>query len=380
MTPETPRRRPFDLTDVFVVGAVAALAVRYFVNPARSSPPRDAGARHTSPSLRDPQDAAAATARSREPGRGRGARYPWEIPFEGWKDILWRTYAQVNEDRLLLVAAGVVFYAVLAIFPAISAFVSIYGLFTDSATVTQHLSLLSQVVPEAAFGPIEEQVRRVAGSSNTGLGVTFLASLAFALWSANAGMKGLVDALNVAYDEEEKRSFIKLTLVSFALTIGAMISGLVAIGAVVVFPVATSILGIDSASEAIVSALRWPILFVALLVGLSVLYRFAPSRTEPRWQWVSLGGLVAAALFLAGSAALSFYFSRFADYTATYGSLAAAVGLMMWLWLSIIVVLLGAELNSETEHQTARDSTIGPEKPLGTRGAVVADTVGAAQT
>ena len=138
MSSEKSQRRPFDLTDVFVVSAVAALAVRYFVNPARPAPPRDAAADHDSHSVAHPEDAAERTARSREPGRGRGARYPWQIPFDGWKDILWRTYAQVNDDRLLLVAAGVVFYAVLAIFPAISAFVSIYGLFTDSATVTQH--------------------------------------------------------------------------------------------------------------------------------------------------------------------------------------------------------------------------------------------------
>ena len=369
--------RPFGLSDVVVIGAIVALAVRFLQPHSRETQrrvQRDAG--HDA----SPSPSAKHSDRANEPGRGRGARYPWQIPLDGWKDILWRTYAQINEDRLLAVAAGVVFYGLLAIFPAISAFVSIYGLFTDSSTVTQHLDLLAHVVPEDAFGPIEEQVRRVAGSSSGGLSVTFIASLGLAVWSANAGMKGIIDALNVAYEETEKRSFIKLTLISMALTLGVFLAGLLAIGAIVVFPIVTSLLGVGSYAETLVSVLRWPLLFLMLLAGLSILYRFGPSRTKPHWQWVSLGGLVAAFLWLAGSAALSFYFSRFADYSATYGSLSAGIGLMMWLWLSAIIILLGAELNSEIEHQTAEDFTIGPEKPIGVRGAEMADTVGAAQS
>ena len=211
------------------------------------------------------------------------------------------------------------------------------------------------------------------------LGFAFLLSLALALWSANAGMKAVIDALNVAYGERERRGFIKLTLISFALTLGVILAGLCAIAAIVVFPVATSFLGVETLAAVLVQWLRWPLLLLALLLGLAVLYRFGPNRTKPRWQWVSVGSVVAAVLWLAGSAALSLYLSRFADYGATYGSLAAGIGLMMWLWLSAIVVLLGAELNAEIEHQTARDSTVGPDKPLGARGATMADTVGAAQ-
>ena len=364
-----PDRDRFDLADLLAVGALGAIVARWLIPARRESVPAAPGER---PRTVD-------ELRSAEAGRGRGARYPWQIPWAGWKDILWRTYVQVNEDRLLLVAAGVVFYGLLAIFPAISAFVSIYGLFADPGAVDDTVSLLAEVIPADAMGPIAEQVSRVASAGSGSLGVAFLVSLALALWSANAGMKAVLDALNVAYGEQEKRGFIRLTAIAFAFTLGVIVAGLGALAVIVVFPVATSFLGVESVAAVLVQWLRWPSLFLALLLGLARLYRFGPSRTEARWQWVSVGSLVAAVLWLGGSAALSFYLSRFADYSATYGSLAAAIGLMTWMWLSAIVVLLGAELNAEIEHQTARDSTVGREKPLGTRGATMADTVGAAQ-
>ncbi|MBN9023330.1 MAG: YihY/virulence factor BrkB family protein [Rhizobiales bacterium] len=366
--------RRFGLADLVAFGAVTAIVARFMVPRAatRAVPPGT------------PRKAAEAApeenaTRAAEPGRGRDAQYPWQIPWAGWKDILWRSYEQITEDRLLAVAAGVVFYGLLAIFPAISAFVSIYGLFADPATVDQTVDILASVIPADAMGPVQEQVERVATSSGGSLSFTFLVSLAIALWSANAGMKAIIDALNVAYGERERRSFIRLTLISFALTFGVILAGLSAIAVIVVFPVATSFLGVESLSATLIQWLRWPLLLLAVLLGLAVLYRFGPNRTEPRWQWVSVGSGAAAVLWLVGSAAFSFYLSRFADYSATYGSLAAGVGLMMWLWLSAIVVLLGAELNAEIEHQTAHDSTVGAQKPLGTRGATMADTVGEAQ-
>lgn len=373
MSEDPSRYRRFGLADLVAFGALTAIVARFTVPP--KAPARSAG----TPRKAAESSPAQSAAQAMQPGRGRGARYPWQIPWAGWKDILWRTYAQVTEDRLLAVAAGVVFYGLLAIFPAISAFVSIYGLFADPATVEGTVSLLAEVIPADAMGPIEEQVDRVAATASGSLGFTFLVSLALALWSANAGMKAVIDALNVAYGERERRGFIHLTLISFALTLGVIVAGLGAIVAIVVFPVVTSFLGVESLAAELVRWLRWPLLLVLLLIGLAVLYRFGPNRTKPRWQWVSVGSVVAAVLWLAGSAALSFYLSRFADYSATYGSLAAGIGLMTWLWLSAIVVLLGAELNAEIEHQTARDSTVGAEKPIGTRGATMADTVGAAQ-
>jgi membrane protein len=318
-------------------------------------------------------------ARARQPGRGREATSPWQIPWAGWKDILWRTYQQLNEDRLLAVAAGVVFYGLLALFPAITAFVSFYGLFAQGATIGQHLSLIAGVVPEGAFGIIEEQINRIVSKGDVKLSFGFVFGLGLALWSANAGMKAIIDALNVVYDEKEERSFIKLNLVSLALTLGAIVALLVAIGAVVVFPLVLARFGLGSMSETLIAILRWPALLVLVLLGLAILYRFGSSRREPRWQWVSVGSLFAAIAWLAGSALFSWYLGKFAHYDETYGSLGAAIGLMMWMWLSVIVILFGAELNAEIEHQTARDSTIGGEKPLGARGAAMADTVGAAQ-
>ena len=316
--------------------------------------------------------------RAREPGRGREATAPWQIPWTGWKDILRRTYAEIGDDRLLAIAAGVVFYALLALFPAVTALVSSYGLFADYATINDHLAIAATVVPAGGMGIIQEQVGRVVAKGDVKLSLAFVVGLALALWSANAGMKAIIDALNVVYDENEMRSFVRLNLVSLAFTLGAVVAMLGAIGAVVVFPLLLAGVGLGSFTATIVLLLRWPALVAIVLFGLAVIYRYGPSRREARWQWLSVGSVSAAILWLAGSALLSWYLANVADYDATYGSLGAAIGLMMWLWLSAIVILLGAELNSEIEHQTARDSTVGTEKPLGRRGAVMADTVGKA--
>jgi membrane protein len=317
--------------------------------------------------------------RSTQPGRGRAAVSPWSIPWRGWKDIGWRTYEEIGEDRLLAVAAGVVFYGLLALFPAVTAIVSMYGLFADASTINQHLSLLSGVLPGGGVGIVEEQINRIVSKGDAKLGFGFIFGLGLAIWSANAGMKAIIDALNVVYDETEKRGFIKLNLVSLSLTLGAILSLLAAIAAVVVIPLVLSWVGLGNFTEMLIRVLRWPALLLLVLLGLAILYRFGPSRQQPQWKWISPGSLVAAVLWLAGSGLLSWYLANFANYDQTYGSLGAAIGLMMWMWMSVIVILLGAELNAETEHQTARDTTVGARKPLGARGAAMADTVGAAR-
>jgi membrane protein len=314
--------------------------------------------------------------RAEEAGRGRNARRVTEIPAKGWKDILYRVYVQFQNDRLLAVAAGVVFYMLLALFPALAALVSTYGLFTDASVINQHLSLLEGVMPESAIGILREQVASLTGAGNNALSLGFIVGLAIALWSANAGMKAIIDALNVVYDEREKRSFIWLTLVAFAFTLGGLVFVILALSAIVVMPLVFSWLGLESRMAQIISLGRWPALFVIVLLWLAVLYRYGPSRTRARWQWLSVGSVLGTLFWLGGSAILSWYLSDFANYDATYGSLGAAVGLMMWLWLSVIVVLLGGELNAEIEHQTTFDTTVRPDKPLGQRGAVMADTVG----
>ncbi|HEX2635194.1 MAG TPA: YihY/virulence factor BrkB family protein [Bradyrhizobium sp.] len=316
---------------------------------------------------------------SAEEQHGRHAATPWQIPWRGWKDILIRTYEQINEDRLLAVAAGVVFYGLLALFPAITAIVSCYALFAKPSTINDHLSMLSGVLPGGAFDIVKEQVGRVLEKGNLKLGTAFVVSFLFALWSANGGMKAIMDALNVVYDEKEKRGFFKLNAVSLAFTFGGLVAVLIAIGTVVALPIVLATIGLGSITEMLFRVGRWPLLIVVMLLGLALLYRFGPSRRSPQWQWLSVGSVFATLTWLAGSALLSYYLANYANYDATYGSLGAAIGLMMWMWMSTIVVLFGAELNSEIEHQTKVDSTEGGGKPLGRRGAHVADTVGEAK-
>jgi membrane protein len=332
----------------------------------------------------DPQLASAAAARSgdvveaSQTGHGRHAGSPLGIPWAGWKDILWRTYEQIDEDRLLATAAGVVFFGLLAVFPAVTALVSSYGLFADPSTIGANLQALALMLPEGSFQIVQDQIARVLAKGNTALGATFLFGLGLAIWSANAGVKAVIDALNVVYDEREKRSFVRLNLLALAFTTGGIAALLLMVAAVVAFPLALDHLGLGPKSQLIVSLARWPLLFAALVAALGILYRFGPSRRAARWEWLSVGTLAAAVLWIIGSSLFSWYLSNFGNYDATYGSLGAAIGLMMWMWMSAIIVLCGAELNSEIEHQTALDTTVGQRKPLGVRGAVMADTVGRA--
>ncbi|MBA2401790.1 MAG: YihY/virulence factor BrkB family protein [Bradyrhizobium sp.] len=311
-------------------------------------------------------------------GRGRRARSPFSIPWAGWKDILWRTYERSNDDRLLATAAGVVFFGLLAVFPAVTALVSSYGLFADASTIGANLQTLALMLPEGSFQIVQDQIARVLEKGSTALRWTFLFGLALAIWSANAGVKAVIDALNVVNEEREKRSFFRLNLLSLAFTIGGIAALLLMVSAVVAFPLAVDRLGLPPGSRFIVSLARWPLLFLVLLAALGILYRFGPSRDPARWQWLGIGTLAAALLWIAGSSALSWYLSNFGNYNATYGSLGAAIGLMTWMWMSATIVLFGAELNSEIEHQTAVDTTVGNPKPLGSRGATMADTLGPA--
>jgi membrane protein len=318
--------------------------------------------------------------RAAEEGRGRWARGPLQIPWAGWKDIIVRTYREIQDDRLLALAAGVAFYSLIALFPGIAAGVSSYALFANTATISNHLQVAADIVPANALDIMGTEITRIAAKSDGRLTFGFLLGLAIALWSANAGMKAIFDALNIIYDEEEKRGIVRLNLVSLFFTICAIAGAGLAVAFVVVFPLLLAAFGLTSFDHPIVGYLRWPVLFVLLILGLSVLYRYGPSRQLAKWRWLSVGSIAAALVWLAVSSLFSWYLGNFANYNATYGALGAVVGMMMWMWLSTIVVLVGAELNSEIEHQTAHDSTVGSDKPLGTRGAVMADTVGAAVT
>ena len=291
----------------------------------------------------------------------RGAGRPVEI---SWTNILSRTYQRLNDDRLLATAAGVVFFGLLAVFPAITALVSSYGLFADPATIGANLQSLSLMLPQGSFQIVQDQIARVLDKGNAELGWTFLFGLALALWSANAGVKAIIDALNVAYEEREKRGFLKLNLLSLAFTTAGIAALLLMVSAVVALPLALDHIGLSPDSQTALSLGRWPLLVVVLLVALSVLYRFGPSRRTARWELFGAGTLAAALLWIAGSAALSWYLANFGNYNATYGSLGAAIGLMTWMWMSITIVLFGAELNSEIERQAAIDAGSVPRAPV----------------
>jgi membrane protein len=313
-----------------------------------------------------------------EAERGRSADAPSDIPAKGWKDILLRVYQNVSDHRVVALAAGMTFYSLLAIFPALAALVAIYGLFSDPARITSHLDTLSGFLPGGAIDVARDQLTRVASKGGQTLGLAFLIGLAVSFWSANAAMKSLIDTLNIVYAEKEKRGFIKLNIISLSYTLGAILFTLSALGAVVVLPVALSYVGLSNAGDLLLRIGRWPALLVLLTLALAFIYRYGPSRQTARWRWITWGSALAAILWLAASVLFSWYAANFGNYNATYGSLGAVIGFMTWLWISAIVILIGAEVDAEMEHQTVRDTTSGAAKPMGARGATMADTAGAA--
>jgi membrane protein len=312
-------------------------------------------------------------------GRGRLAGTPSEILARGWKDILLRIYQNISDHRVLALAAGMTFYSLLAIFPALAALVAIYGLFANPATISAHLNSLSGLLPAGTIDVARDQMTRVASKGGQALGSTFVVGLAFSLWSANSAMKSLFDTLNVVYGEREKRGFVALNALSLSFTVGAIAFVLVATAALVVLPVALSYIGLSDAATLLLQLGRWPALFVVLALALAFVYRHGPSREEARWRWISWGSALATILWIAASVLFSWYTANFGSYNQTYGSLGAVIGFMTWLWISAIVILIGAELDAEMEHQTARDTTAGAAKPMGARGSHVADTLGRAR-
>jgi len=315
--------------------------------------------------------------KAEEDGRGRHAETPSEIPAKGWNDILLRVYRGIGDDRILANAAAVTFFALLALFPGIAALVSIYGLFSDPGSIEQHLDSVSMILPGGAIDVIRDQLHRLAAQPPATLGFSLIVSLAISLWSANGGIKALFDALNTVYEEREKRSFIRLNAQSLTFTVAMIAFMLVALACIVALPVALNYL--PGFVGMVLEIARWPALLVLVALALGCIYRWGPSRNEPRWRWITWGSAFAAVAWLAFSAVFSFYASHFGNFNKTYGSLGAVIGFMTWMWLSVVVILVGGKLNAETEHQTARDSTKEGGKPLGARGAKMADTVGEAQ-
>jgi membrane protein len=307
---------------------------------------------------------------------GREAERPSEIPPRGWFAVLKRVKAEVKEDNVPLLAAGVAFYAMLAIFPAIIAVVTVYGMVADPAQVESQVSELAKSLPAGADELLTEQLTNVVNAGRQSLSIGLALSLLALLWSVSSGVQGLVKSLNVIYDERETRGFVKLRGLSLLLTLGAIVVAVIALALIAVFPPFVESLGLGQAGELAASIGRWVFLAALVLIALAVVYRLAPDRANPRWRWVSWGAVVALVLWLLGSVGFSWYVDNFGKYNQTYGALAAVIILLLWLFLSAFAVLLGAELDAETERQTARDTTTGPEQPLGERDAEVADTVG----
>lgn len=307
-----------------------------------------------------------------EPGRGRLATHPFAIPRKGWKDILWRTYREMGHDRLPAVAGGVTFYMLVAIVPAIGAFVSIYGLFADVETVSKQLADLASFLPRDVLSIVGDQMMRLATQRPASLSAAFLLSLALSLWTANAGMGSLFDGLNVAYNEKEKRPFVMRRPLTYGFTAAALLFMMATTSILVALPLALS--GLPGA----LIPLRWLLLLGLAAGAFAIIYRVGPSRRPARWRWIAPGAAGAAIAWVAGSVGFSWYVNNIAHFNITYGSLGAVVGFLSWIWFSVMVLLIGAELNAETEHQTAVDTTVGADKPMGQRGAVMADTVGLA--
>ena len=308
--------------------------------------------------------------------RGRSAQGPTEIPKAGWRDILLRVKDEIGKDHVSVVSAGVAFFGLLAIFPGIAALISLAGLVLDPSQVEAQLASATAILPQNAAQIITDQAKQVAGSSNTEVGIAAVFGLLLSLYSASKGMKTLMEGMNITYGEEERRGFIALNLTAFALTLFLIVGMLLALGSAIVLPAIMDFLGLSDTVKSLLIWGRWPIMALLTIFGLAVLNRYGPSRDEPRWQWVSVGAVTATLLWIAGSIAFAVYVQNFGSYNETYGTLGGVIVLLTWLWLSSFIVLLGAELNAEIEHQTSRDSTQGEPQPLGKRDAKVADTLG----
>ena len=309
---------------------------------------------------------------------GRDAATPAAMPLAGWWQVLKRTYAEATSDNLGLISAGVAFYGFLAMVPLLGALVLTYGLVVDPHDVQQHMKALTGMVPGDAAKLIDEQLKAVVQTATGKKGLGLALALLLAIYGAMKGAGAVVTALNVAYEEEETRGFIKTTAVSAGVTLAAVLLAvaLLLAGSVTSF-LQDIIKGLGDGAVLAIKLGSWAVTAALASLAVAALYRYAPARENAAWKWLSPGSLLATLGLALTTLGFGFYAAHFGNYNATYGSLGAVVVLLMWLYLSAYVLLLGAEFNSELEHQTARDTTTGPEVPLGQRGATVANEVAA---
>ncbi|MGH8327623.1 MAG: YihY/virulence factor BrkB family protein [Steroidobacteraceae bacterium] len=315
-------------------------------------------------------------AERQEPGRGRGARTPSEIPRAGWRDILLRVWHRIGEDNLSLVSAGVALNTLLAVFPAMAVLASVYGMFASPAEVAKEIAPFYGILPHDAASLIQTQLEALARPRNQTLGIGAIVSFVVSIYYSSQGVSALMSATNIAYSERERRSFIKLILVAIGFAVGAVIGFVLMLLLTLAVPLALQRLPLPGFVSMAALVLRWILLWLFAVFGLAIVYRYAPSRENAQWRWVTWGSVVAATLWLVASILFSLYVRDFGSYGRTYGALGSVIVLIMWFYLQGYAIVLGAEFNAEAEHQTAVDTTRGPPAPMGERGAHVADTLG----
>ena len=315
----------------------------------------------------------------REPGRGRHARTPSEIPRAGWRDILLRVWQKIGDDNISLVSAGVALNTLLAVFPAMAVLASIYGMFASPAEVAKEIQPFFGILPHDAAGIIQTQLQALARPRDQTLGIAAIVSLVVSIYYSSQGVSALMSATNIAYSEGERRGFIMRLVVALGFAVGAVVGFVVMLLLTVAVPLGLQHLPVPMFVSVAVLALRWILLWLFAILGLALVYRYAPSRDNPQWRWVTWGSVIGATLWLASSLLFSLYVRDFGSYGKTYGALGGVIVLLMWFYLQAFSIVIGAELNAEAEHQTAVDTTRGPPAPMGERGAYVADTLGRSQ-
>lgn len=306
--------------------------------------------------------------------RGEKATTPNQIPLRGWWDILRRTVKKMLDDNLSLIAAGVGFYFLLAIFPMLAAFISVYGLIVSPDELQQHLNQLIGVIPDQARDIIQAQVERIISKSNRALSTGVVLSTLFAVWSASKGAQAMVTACNITYGQRQNRGILMMLVMRLVLTTSAVAIMVAALFTIAVLPILFTYIGLHDYGVVIVQWLTWPFLALVFNIALAAFYRYGPHRRRAKWRWVTPGSVLASSLWAIFSFCFSYYLSQFGQYDKTYGSLGSVVVLLMWFYLTAFIILLGAEFNAAMEHQTERDSTHGDDKAPGKRGAHVADT------
>jgi membrane protein len=324
----------------------------------------------------DPHSRPEVEAERKEPGRGRSARTPSEIPRAGWRDILLRVWHKLGEDNVALVASGVALNTLLAVFPAMAVLASVYGMFASPAQVAKEISPFYGILPHDAAAIFQTQLEALARPRSQTLGIGAIVSFIVSIYYSSQGVSALMSATNIVYTERERRGFIRLVLVALGFALGAVAGFVLMLLLTVAVPLGLRHLPLPRFVSMAALVLRWILLWLFAALGLAIVYRYAPSRQNAQWRWVSWGSVIAATLWLASSFLFSLYVRDFGSYGKTYGALGGVIVLIMWFYLQGFAIVLGAEFNAETEHQTAVDTTRGPPAPMGQRGAYVADTLG----